>query len=96
MRYIGELEDCCQHLAGRPASGRSCGHLRPGIYRMEVGKHVTFFRHEPTGILVSRILHGRMLPGRRAFNDEGGCISYWNANNQAAPHSSAQYRFIIS
>lgn len=70
IRYIDDLEDCCQQLADSPASGRSCDHIRAGLCRMEVGKHVIFFRREPTGILVSRILHERMLPERHAFNDD--------------------------
>jgi toxin ParE1/3/4 len=35
FRYIGELEACCQQLADHPASGRSCGDIRPGLYRRE-------------------------------------------------------------
>ena len=70
IRYIDELEDCCQRLAGNPTSGRSCDHIRPGLYGMETGKHVIFFRREPAGIVVSRILHERMLPERHAFDDE--------------------------
>jgi len=59
-----------------PASGRqACAWptLRshsPGLRRMEQGKHVVFFRREPAGILVSRILHERMLPERHAMVDE--------------------------
>jgi toxin ParE1/3/4 len=52
------------------ATGRCCDHIRPGIYRMEVGKHVIFFRRDSAGIVVSRILHERMLPERHAFDDE--------------------------
>jgi toxin ParE1/3/4 len=70
FRYLGELEACCQQLADNPASGRSCDDIRPGLYRREQGKHVIFFRRESGGILVSRILHERMLPVRHAFTDE--------------------------
>jgi toxin ParE1/3/4 len=70
VRYLDELEACCRQLADNPASGRSCDDIRPGLYRREQGKHVIFFRREPKGILVSRILHERMLPERHAFNDE--------------------------
>jgi toxin ParE1/3/4 len=70
VRYIDELEGCCRLLADSPASGRACDRIRPGLYRMEIGKHVIFFRREPTGILVSRILHEHMLPKRHAFNDD--------------------------
>ena len=64
------MEDCCQRLAGTPTSGRPCHQIRPGLYRMEAGKHVIFFRREPTGIVISRILHEPMLPERYAFDDE--------------------------
>jgi toxin ParE1/3/4 len=70
IRYIDELEVCCQQLVDHPASGRSCDDSRPGLYRREQGKHVIFFRREPQGILVSRILHERMRPERHAFDDE--------------------------
>ena len=69
-RYLDELEACCQQLADNPASGRSCDDIRPGLYRREQGKHVIFFRREPKGILVCRILHERMLPERRGFSDQ--------------------------
>jgi toxin ParE1/3/4 len=70
LRYIDALEACCQQLADNPASGRACDDIRPGLYRREQGKHVIFFRREPGGILVSRILHERMLPVRHGFSDE--------------------------
>ena len=68
-RYIGELEVWCQTLADNPALGRPCGDIRPGLRRLEHGKHVVFYRQEPTGILVSRILHQRMLPDRHETGD---------------------------
>ncbi|HXM20999.1 MAG TPA: type II toxin-antitoxin system RelE/ParE family toxin [Terriglobales bacterium] len=69
-RYIGELEVCCQTLADNPALGRLCDHVRPGLRRHEHGTHVVFYRQERGGILVSRILHQRMLPDRRAIDGE--------------------------
>jgi toxin ParE1/3/4 len=68
-RYIGELEVCCQTLADNPALGRPCDEVRPGLRRHEHGKHVVFYRQERGGILVSRILHQRMLPIRHAIDD---------------------------
>ncbi len=70
IRYIDDLEACFQMLADNPASGRPCDHVRPGLRRMEQGKHVVFFLREPRGILVSRILHERMLPEKHAIEDE--------------------------
>jgi toxin ParE1/3/4 len=69
VRYLGELEVCCQALAGNPALGRLCDDVRPGLHRHEHGKHVIFYRQERGGILVSRILHQRMLPERQALDD---------------------------
>ncbi len=69
-RYLGQLDACCQRLADNPALGRLCDYVHHGLRRKECGKHVVFYRQEPGGILVSRILHQRMLPERQAFNDE--------------------------
>ena len=70
VRYIDSLEAFCQMLADNPALGRSCNDLRRGLRRMESGQHVVFYREEAGGILVLRILHRRMLPGRYAMDDE--------------------------
>ena len=71
LRYIGNIEECCKMLADNPALGRACDDVRPGLRRMECGRHVVFYRKDADGILVSRILHQRMLPERRAIDDEG-------------------------
>jgi toxin ParE1/3/4 len=60
--YLRELEGFCQTLADNPALGRACDDIRPGLRRMEHGKHVVFYRQELTGIFISRILHQNMLP----------------------------------
>ena len=39
-RYLGQLEACCQQLAGDPQLGRSCDEIRPALFRYEQGKHV--------------------------------------------------------
>lgn len=69
-KYIDDLEACCRRLTDNPSSGRSADHVRRGLRRMEQGKHVVFFRREPGGIIVSRILHERMLPERHPIDDE--------------------------
>ena len=69
-RYIGELEVCCQMLADNPALGRACDEVRLGLHRHEHGRHVVFYRQRRGGILISRILHQRMLPGRHAIDDQ--------------------------
>ena len=37
---------------------------------MESGRHVVFYREDTGGILVSRILHQRMLPERHVIDGE--------------------------
>src|ERR1700740_2006740 len=69
--YLRELEERCRQRASDPTRGRSCDEIRPGLRRIRVGKHVVFYRGEPGGILVSRILHERMLPEDQAMEDEG-------------------------
>ena len=69
-RYVGELEVCCQTLSDNPALGRLCDEIRPGLRRLEHGEHVVFYRQERAGILVSRILHQRMLPDRHIEDDQ--------------------------
>jgi toxin ParE1/3/4 len=65
--YVDDLEACCQMLADNPALGRACDDVRPGLRRMERGRHVVFYREDAGRILVSRILHRRMLPERQAW-----------------------------
>ena len=44
--------------------------VRPGLRRHEHGEHVIFYRQERGGILISRILHRRMLPDIHAIDDD--------------------------
>jgi toxin ParE1/3/4 len=69
-RYLRQLEERCRQLAGDPRRGRPYDEIRLDLRRIRVGKHVVFYREEPGGILVSRILHERMLPEKQAMEDE--------------------------
>lgn len=69
IRYIDGIATCCRQLADNPELGRACGHVRPGLRRMEHGRHILFYRIESTGILISRILHQRMLPERQNIDE---------------------------
>ena len=62
VRYIDNLESCCQKIADNPAARRPCDYIRPGLRRMEQGSHVIFFRRTGKDIVVIRILHKKMLP----------------------------------
>ena len=70
ITYINGLEACCRQLADRPELGRACDQVRPGLRRMEFGRHVLFYRVEADGIVVSRSLHQRMLPERQSIDEE--------------------------
>ncbi len=70
IRYIDDLEACCKQLADAPELGRPCEDIRPGLRRIEHGRHFSFYRLEPGGILVSRILHQSMLPERHSIEDD--------------------------
>ena len=70
IRYIDDLEECCEQLAHNPALGRACDDIRPGLRRMEHGRHVVFYRQEAGGVFVFRILHQRMLPKRQKVDDD--------------------------
>ena len=69
VRYIQDLETCCQTLADKPTVGRACDYIRPGLRRMEHGRHVVFYRESAEGILISRILHQSMLPEKQPIDD---------------------------
>ncbi|MGA3326440.1 MAG: type II toxin-antitoxin system RelE/ParE family toxin [Terriglobia bacterium] len=70
VRYLDGLETCCQQLADNPQLGRCCDHIRPGLRRMEHAQHVVFYRIKAGGIVVSRILHRRMLAERQSIDEE--------------------------
>ncbi len=70
FRYLDDLEACCRKLADHPGLGRKCDDIRPGLRRLEHGSHIIFYRQQAKGILVTRILHQRMLPGRQPVDDD--------------------------
>ena len=76
-RYISKMEEYCQLLADNPGFGRVCAEIRPGLRRMEQGKHVVFYWEEPGGILISRILHQPMLPENLAIDEDEDPDALW-------------------
>jgi toxin ParE1/3/4 len=66
-RYLSQLEDCFQLLAGNPSLGRFCDFILPGLRRFEIGKHVVFYDEGDAGILIVRVLHQRMMPAKSRF-----------------------------
>lgn len=41
-RYLGGLAECTEMLAGNPLLGRLCDWVRPGLYRFEKGRRLSF------------------------------------------------------
>jgi toxin ParE1/3/4 len=62
LRYLNSLEECFERIAANPGIGRRCDRIREGYRRFEHQKHVIFYRSDPEGVLIVRILHERMLP----------------------------------
>lgn len=69
-RYLKSLEDCVRMLACNPGLGRACDWIRPGLHRLEQGRHVVFYRQVKGGVFVVRILHRSMLPDQHSFEDK--------------------------
>ena len=68
VRYATGLKNTFQTLAESPRIGRSCDEVGRGLRRHEYGKHVVFYRLEPEGVRVVRILHQQMLPAKSRFD----------------------------
>jgi toxin ParE1/3/4 len=69
-RYLSSLVSCFARVAISPDLGRRCDFVHSGYRRMEVGKHVVFYRRRQRGIFISRILHHSMLPTRHEMLDD--------------------------
>lgn len=67
VRYRQGLQDCFQLLADNPSVGRRCDSIRPGLRRFEHGKHVVFYLQQPHEVLIVRVLHQGMVPGKPRF-----------------------------
>ena len=69
-RYLDQLETVTRNLVDIPHIGRPCEHIRHGLWRIEAGSHVLFFRRQDEDVLVCRILHYRMLPEYQPMDDD--------------------------
>lgn len=63
--YVAGLHRAFETLAAFPAAGRDAADLRAGYRRFEHERHSIFYRRTAFGILVVRVLHQRMAPGKR-------------------------------
>ncbi len=65
-RYVLELHDACEALAGGARRGRPIDDIRPGYFKLAVRSHFLFYRlTDSAQIDIIRILHQRMdVPSR--------------------------------
>jgi toxin ParE1/3/4 len=63
-RVVERLRAQARKLAETPGMGRSReDDLRPNLFSLAVGKHVLFYRPQPGGVVLVRVIHGaRDLP----------------------------------
>jgi toxin ParE1/3/4 len=62
--YVLGLHEAFQRLANFPDIGHDAGEIRAGYLRVENGSHSIFYRKVEDGILIVRVMHGRMDFGR--------------------------------
>jgi toxin ParE1/3/4 len=63
-RFIEKLRTKARQLSETPGMGRSRAEdLRPDLLSFPVGQYVLFYREQPDGIVLVRVIHGsRDLP----------------------------------
>jgi toxin ParE1/3/4 len=63
-RFVERLRSKARQLAESPGMGRSRREdLRPDLFSFPVGQYVLFYREQPDGIVLVRVIHGsRDLP----------------------------------
>jgi toxin ParE1/3/4 len=58
LSFIRELRQSCERLAENPLIGRARPELRAGLRSLPHGSYIKFYRAEPDGATIARILHG--------------------------------------
>lgn len=64
VRYMAAIETACARAADAPDMAQDCSYIRAGYRRANVHRHAIYFRVEPYGIAVIRVLHQRMAASR--------------------------------
>ena len=73
-RVVERLRAQARKLAATPGIGRSRKDLRPDLFSFPVGKHVLFYRPQPGGIVLVRVIHGaRDLPALFSATSPRSC-----------------------
>jgi len=63
-KYAMEMAKHFSFLAEKKTQGSDYSHVLPELRRADYVSHAIYYRHTDYGVLVLRILHGRMDPGR--------------------------------
>lgn len=63
-RYLETINAKIEMAAEHPDFGADYGFVIGGVRRYEAVSHAVYYRSTRSGILVLRVLHGRMDPGR--------------------------------
>jgi toxin ParE1/3/4 len=64
MKYLGELEQRFDRLGRDPEQGRLQRDLGFGLRSQRQGRHLVIYSQTADGVLILRVLHERMDPGR--------------------------------
>lgn len=63
-KYAMDMAKRFSFLAEKKVQGSDYGHVVSELRRADHASHAIYYRHTDYGILILRILHGRMDPGR--------------------------------
>ena len=66
-RYLDRINAQIEIAAQHPDFGSDYSFVMAGLRRYEVTSHAVYYRVTSSGILVLRVLHGRMDPGRHLY-----------------------------
>lgn len=59
-QYLVDLDREIQMLLSFPELGTPCDHVRPGYRRLQVKRHLVFYRHSGQRLEIVRVLHDAM------------------------------------
>ena len=71
LRYVDDIEARFAELARLPKSGRAAADVLSGLRASPLGSHVIYYRETLDGILIVRVLHGRMDTNSQFASDDG-------------------------
>jgi toxin ParE1/3/4 len=70
QRYHAGLERILQAPAKSPGRGRNAPDVGPNMLRYNYESHVVFYRPNPDGVLIVRVLHQAMDAARHQMKDD--------------------------